>query len=80
LDAQPEWVVFNEFILTTRPYIRTVTAVQPEWLLEYAPLYFNLGEFKNSEMKRALVKVQNKRTGMRGTPIKDGKKKRKQRR
>lgn len=31
LDTQPEWVLFNEFILTTRPYIRTVTAVDPEW-------------------------------------------------
>ena len=31
LDNQPEWVIFNEFVLTTRPYIRTVTMVQPEW-------------------------------------------------
>lgn len=31
LDTQPEWVLFNEFVLTTRPYIRTVTIVQPEW-------------------------------------------------
>ncbi|KAF9779337.1 P-loop containing nucleoside triphosphate hydrolase protein [Thelephora terrestris] len=31
LDHTPEWVLFNEFILTTRPYIRTVTAVDPKW-------------------------------------------------
>ena len=31
LDQSPEWVIFNEFVLTTRPYIRTVTIVQPEW-------------------------------------------------
>jgi len=31
LDTQPEWVLFNEFILTTRPYVRTVTVVNPEW-------------------------------------------------
>ena len=31
LDSSPEWVIFNEFVLTTRPYIRTVTTVQPEW-------------------------------------------------
>ena len=31
LDTSPEWVIFNEFVLTTRPYIRTVTMVQPEW-------------------------------------------------
>lgn len=28
-----EWVVYNEFVLTTKNYIRTVTAVKPEWLL-----------------------------------------------
>lgn len=33
LDAQPEWVLFNEFVLTTRPYIRTVTTVDPEWFV-----------------------------------------------
>lgn len=31
LDTQPEWVIFNEFVLTTRPYIRTVSEVKPEW-------------------------------------------------
>ena len=27
----PEWVVFNEFVLTKLPYIRTVSEVRPEW-------------------------------------------------
>jgi len=31
LEGKPDWVVFNEFVLTTTPYIRTVSAVQPEW-------------------------------------------------
>lgn len=31
LDTQPEWVIFNEFVLTTRPYIRIVTEIRPEW-------------------------------------------------
>ena len=31
LDSSPEWVIFNEFVLTTKPYIRTVTEVRPEW-------------------------------------------------
>lgn len=31
LDNSPEWVVFTEFVLTTRPYVRMVTTVQPEW-------------------------------------------------
>jgi pre-mRNA-splicing factor ATP-dependent RNA helicase DHX15/PRP43 len=33
LGVDAEWVVYNEFVLTTKSFIRTVTAVKPEWLL-----------------------------------------------
>ena len=33
LGQESDWVVYNEFVLTTKNYIRTVTAVKPEWLL-----------------------------------------------
>ncbi|KAI0696959.1 P-loop containing nucleoside triphosphate hydrolase protein [Cerioporus squamosus] len=62
LDTSPEWVIFNEFVLTTKPYIRTVTEVRPEWLLEYAPNYFDLSTFPDGETKRALLRVQKKRS------------------
>ncbi|KAG1883757.1 P-loop containing nucleoside triphosphate hydrolase protein [Suillus subluteus] len=63
LDTQPEWVIFNEFVLTTRPYIRTVTEVRPDWLLEYAPSYFDLKNWPDSEMKRALLRTGTKQAG-----------------
>jgi pre-mRNA-splicing factor ATP-dependent RNA helicase DHX15/PRP43 len=33
LGQDSEWVIYNEFVLTTKNYIRTVTGVKPEWLL-----------------------------------------------
>ncbi|KAJ2972637.1 hypothetical protein NUW54_g12221 [Trametes sanguinea] len=57
----PEWVVFNEFVMTTKPYIRTVSKVKPEWLLEYAPDYNDLLTFPDGETKRALLRIQKKR-------------------
>jgi Oligonucleotide/oligosaccharide-binding (OB)-fold len=33
LDHKPEWVLYNEFVLTTKNYIRTCTDVKPEWLV-----------------------------------------------
>lgn len=33
LAHDAEWVLYHEFVLTTKNYIRTVTAVKPEWLL-----------------------------------------------
>jgi pre-mRNA-splicing factor ATP-dependent RNA helicase DHX15/PRP43 len=37
LAHDAEWVLYNEFVLTTKNYIRTVTAVKPEWLLVCFP-------------------------------------------
>ena len=33
LGLESEWVVYNEFVLTTKNFIRNVTAIKPEWLL-----------------------------------------------
>ena len=33
LQTESEWLLYNEFVLTTKNYIRTVTSVKPEWLL-----------------------------------------------
>ncbi|KAJ7156069.1 P-loop containing nucleoside triphosphate hydrolase protein [Mycena crocata] len=63
MDTQPEWVIFNEFVLTTRPYIRTVTEIRAEWLIDYAQTYFDLSTFPDGETKRALQKVTNKKAG-----------------
>lgn len=55
-----EWVVYNEFVLTSQNYIRTVTSVRPEWLIEYAPAYFNLDNFQKGDIKLSLQSVQEK--------------------
>ncbi|KZT30283.1 P-loop containing nucleoside triphosphate hydrolase protein [Neolentinus lepideus HHB14362 ss-1] len=63
LDNQPEWVIFHEFVLTTRPYIRTVTEIRADWLLEFAPQYYDLQTFAEGETKRALQRIVNKKMG-----------------
>ncbi|OAX41209.1 P-loop containing nucleoside triphosphate hydrolase protein [Rhizopogon vinicolor AM-OR11-026] len=72
LDTQPEWVIFNEFVLTTRPYIRTVSEARPEWLLEYAPMYFDMKNWPDGETKRALTRAANKREGKFGARFEEG--------
>lgn len=37
LKHTPEWVVYKEFVLTDNCFIRTVSALQPEWLIERCP-------------------------------------------
>lgn len=64
IDHKPEWVLYNEFLLTSRNYIRTVLEIEPEWLFEVAPEYFQLDEdFKNGEARRKLERVQKRLEG-----------------
>ncbi|KAK4848252.1 hypothetical protein QYF36_010834 [Acer negundo] len=61
LDHKPEWVIYNEYVLTSRNFIRTVTDVRGEWLIEVAPHYYDLINFPQCEAKRVLEKLYKKR-------------------
>lgn len=61
LDHKPEWVVYNEFVLTTRNYIRTLTEVKSSWLLDFSPFYFDLSGFPPGENRRAIEKLWNRK-------------------
>mmetsp|Transcript_21627 Transcript_21627/g.30302 ORF Transcript_21627/g.30302 Transcript_21627/m.30302 type:complete len:738 (-) Transcript_21627:524-2737(-) len=54
VDSNPEWVIFEEFALTTKNYIRTVTSTRVDWLVEMAPHYFDLENFPECEAKAEL--------------------------
>ena len=47
-------------MLTSKNYIRTVTEIRPEWLLEIAPDFYDLAEIKNGEAKRKLERVKKR--------------------
>ena len=61
LRNKPEWVLYNEFVLTSKSYVRTVSSVNPNWLLEIAPQYYDLQHFPNCEAKRILQRLQNRK-------------------
>ncbi|KAL7226907.1 hypothetical protein ACSBR1_021889 [Camellia fascicularis] len=61
LDHKPEWVIYNEFVLTSRNFIRTVTGVRGEWLVDIAPHYFDLANFPPCEARHVLEKLYKKR-------------------
>mmetsp|Transcript_2018 Transcript_2018/g.4549 ORF Transcript_2018/g.4549 Transcript_2018/m.4549 type:complete len:719 (-) Transcript_2018:172-2328(-) len=60
LNYKPEWVIYFEFVQTPKNFMRTVTAVKPEWLLELAPQYFDVNELPPSEARRALERIVEK--------------------
>ncbi|PQE28825.1 pre-mRNA-splicing factor atp-dependent RNA helicase prp43 protein [Rutstroemia sp. NJR-2017a BBW] len=71
LGQDSEWVLYNEFVLTTKNYVRTVTAVRPEWLLDIAPTYYDLTTFAKGEIRTALQRASEKikrKQAMKGGP------------
>lgn len=43
VGVPPEFVTYHEVVMTTRPYMHCITAVQPQWLVEAGPKFFSLG-------------------------------------
>jgi len=60
ISHKPEWVIFHEFVLTSKNFIRTCTEIEPEWLLEICPKYYEMSSFPQCEAKRELEKIWKK--------------------
>ncbi|KAK2387739.1 pre-mRNA-splicing factor ATP-dependent RNA helicase DEAH1 [Trifolium repens] len=48
----PRWVVYHELVLTTKEYMRQITELKPEWLLEIAPHYYQLKDVEDTGSKK----------------------------
>ena len=63
IDTKPTWVLYNEFVLTTKNFIRTNIEIKPEWLVDLAPHYYDLSSFPNGTAKLELERIfQRKRS------------------
>lgn len=52
-QQQPEWVIYHEVVMTTKEYMREVTAIDPRWLVELAPRFYRSADpTKISKRKR----------------------------
>lgn len=60
LAQQDEWVIYNEFVLTSKNYIRTVTSIRAEWLIEFAPDYYDLDNFQQDDVRMSLARVHER--------------------
>lgn len=54
LDSKPPWVLFEEFVLTSKNYVRTVTSVRVDWLVSIAPHYYDMENFPACEARDEL--------------------------
>ena len=57
VESKPDWVIFEEFALTTKNFIRTVTVTNVDWLVELAPHYYDLENFPECKAKDELAQA-----------------------
>ena len=64
----PDYVIYHELVMTTKEYMRCVTAVDGQWLAELGPMFFSLKESgaTRAERKQAMrsheVKMEQEMT------------------
>ncbi|KAK4773357.1 hypothetical protein SAY87_028376 [Trapa incisa] len=51
-QALPRWVVYHELVLTTKEYMRQVTELKPDWLVEIAPHYYQLKDVEDTTSRK----------------------------
>jgi pre-mRNA-splicing factor ATP-dependent RNA helicase DHX16 len=50
-EALPRWVVYHELVMTSKQFMRTVTEIDPKWLVEIAPHYYSKADIQNDGKK-----------------------------
>ncbi|KAL1834081.1 hypothetical protein ACET3Z_003732 [Daucus carota] len=46
------WIVYHELVLTTKEYMRQVSEIKPEWLIDAAPHFYQLKDVEDTGSKK----------------------------
>ncbi|EPQ31354.1 uncharacterized protein PFL1_00689 [Pseudozyma flocculosa PF-1] len=56
-NRAPEYCIYHEVVLTTREYMREVTAIEPKWLVEVAPRFFRPADASQISRRKRQEKI-----------------------
>lgn len=54
----PQFVIYHELIMTTKEYMRNMLLIEPEWLLELAPNFFQKADPTQLSKRKRLEKIE----------------------
>lgn len=57
-NRNPEWLIYHELVLTTKEYMREVIAIEPKWLLELAPRFFQASNPRNLSKRKRQERIE----------------------
>jgi pre-mRNA-splicing factor ATP-dependent RNA helicase DHX16 len=59
-ETPPPWLLFFELAFTTKEFMRQVAPINPEWLIELAPHYYQQSDVEDTKSKK-MPKSRNRR-------------------
>ncbi|KAG0230314.1 DEAH-box ATP-dependent RNA helicase prp22 [Actinomortierella wolfii] len=57
-NKNPEWVIYHELVMTTKEYMREVTAIEPKWLTEAAPTFFKVADANKISRRKRQERIE----------------------
>ncbi|KXN72234.1 P-loop containing nucleoside triphosphate hydrolase protein [Conidiobolus coronatus NRRL 28638] len=57
-NKSPEWVIYHELVLTSKEYMRETTAIEPKWLVEVAPTFFQVADAHSISKRKKQEKIE----------------------
>ena len=57
-NRNPEWLIYHELVLTTKEYMREIIAIEPKWLLELAPRFFQASNPKQLSKRKRQERIE----------------------
>ena len=57
-NRAPEWCIYHELVLTTKEYMREVMAIDPKWLLELAPRFFQSSDPRKLSKRKRQERIE----------------------
>lgn len=57
-QRNPDWVIYHELVLTSKEYMREVTAIDPKWLVELAPKFFKAANPNKLSKRKKQEKIE----------------------
>ncbi|XP_015694102.1 probable pre-mRNA-splicing factor ATP-dependent RNA helicase DEAH5 isoform X2 [Oryza brachyantha] len=57
-QQQPEWVIYHEIVMTTKEYMRELTAIDPRWLVELAPSFYRSVDPTNISKRKRQERIE----------------------
>lgn len=57
-NRQPEWVIYHQLLLTSKEYMREVLAIEPRWLVEFAPNFYRNSDPQHLSKRKKREKIE----------------------